>query len=550
MATKFLSISIADYMIKVAVINRKGKHSHLLSAFSFATPENCVVDGQVMDAEKLSERLLTELTKNDCANIRPTIIVTPSTKVVSREVFLPPVKERRLKAMIATNASEYFPVDLNNYKVSYMILEKVKGEEPGYRVMVTAAPKSLLQSFTNLGQVSGLAVVYIDQAANSQYQVLRELAIPGITMFANISIKQTVISFMQGNMLLFQRSLPFGGYDLIKTAMDIYQVEDNRLLDILASCLNTEWLNAAIPEAERQDIYGRLVSGIMRSADFFKSSRKNQQIEKVVIFGACADLSGLKEQIAAGMRLDVEILANLTLNQKMAADARELSSYISSIGATLNPLDLIPEVVKEKKAADSKKEANKSLAPVILILCILGSGSITALSYMDLNLLRLNLDYTNQRIETLSYAAEVFNQYNLYNNQRANLQALEDLSSNANNAALLAFLEELEVKMPQSVLFLSASCDEVGVSINAQTTSVEAVALAISQLRTFESIGDIAVSTISESSDEFGFTTVSFSLSCYYAVAEEDLEAVAEDSSGDTVTDEVYDAESDSEEGV
>ncbi len=96
------------------------------------------------------------------------------------------------------------------------------------------------------------------------------------------------------------------------------------------------------------------------------------------------------------------------------------------------------------------------------------------------------------------------------------MEILETASAGANNAQLTAFLEELEVKMPTEILALSASCDEVGVSMNIETTSMEAVALTLSQLRTFESIDSLSISAISEDTDDLGFVRVSFSLSCFY----------------------------------
>ena len=59
-----------------------------------------------------------------------------SAKVASREVLLPPVKDNRIKTVIETNAADYFPVDMSNYRVSYSLLERVTGDNPGCRVLV------------------------------------------------------------------------------------------------------------------------------------------------------------------------------------------------------------------------------------------------------------------------------------------------------------------------------------------------------------------------------------------------------------------------------
>lgn len=50
------------------------------------------------------------------------VFTLTSTKIASREVTIPFVKENRIMDVVNANASDYFPVDLSQYQLAYSML--------------------------------------------------------------------------------------------------------------------------------------------------------------------------------------------------------------------------------------------------------------------------------------------------------------------------------------------------------------------------------------------------------------------------------------------
>ena len=76
------------------------------------------------------------------------VFVLNSARIASRDIELPLVKEKQLKEMIAMNASDYFPVDLSQYKLVHQIIEKIdRPEEKKLRLSVIAVPNDLILSY-------------------------------------------------------------------------------------------------------------------------------------------------------------------------------------------------------------------------------------------------------------------------------------------------------------------------------------------------------------------------------------------------------------------
>ena len=76
---------------------------------------------------------------------------------------------------IVTNATEYFPVNIEDYVVAHSALETVVGEDgaKNRRVLVVAVPQQMLQTYYEVASVAGLTVQSIDYIGNAMLQLIK-----------------------------------------------------------------------------------------------------------------------------------------------------------------------------------------------------------------------------------------------------------------------------------------------------------------------------------------------------------------------------------------
>lgn len=131
MAKKVLSILIGSEITKVCEVSYRKKYRkhniHVYKSITFPTPENTIEDGYIKDKIAFSNQLLMEL-KQQKIRTKKVIFSISSSKIANREVILPFVKESRIKDIIKIGASDYFPIDIKDYILSYIILEKRKSD--------------------------------------------------------------------------------------------------------------------------------------------------------------------------------------------------------------------------------------------------------------------------------------------------------------------------------------------------------------------------------------------------------------------------------------
>ena len=127
MAKKVLSIAIGTECTKICEVtykkNYKNKGIRVYRSASFPTPPNTIEDGYIRDKAAFGDELKNRLKAGKFKSDKVIFSVT-SSKIANREVILPPVKEKRIMEIIKTGAAEYFPIDMKEYILSYLILEK------------------------------------------------------------------------------------------------------------------------------------------------------------------------------------------------------------------------------------------------------------------------------------------------------------------------------------------------------------------------------------------------------------------------------------------
>ena len=395
-----------------------------------------------------------------------------------------------------------------------------------------AAPLSLLEGYFKAAEKAGLSVRAIDFSGNSQFQALRNLNGHDVTMYVNVDCTSSYVSFIYNGKLLLQRSFTFGGDELIQNYMGATGKDAGRYVEALAECstdLKSFLETGVMSASDVRESLGRLISSILRSIDYFNSNRWDAQVEKVVLMGPCSRLVGLRELVAQDALLEAYYLDELPGAAAFATIAESASFYISCIGSSIAPLDFMPEQFRtDRRSARKSRAGSESLTGGIVIcaLCLLAALVLSFISLSGYNEAKKEKAHLEMQIATLENTRSVYDTYIQYKANADELLALSESIASPNDD-LRAFIDELEQKMPREIALLSAVCtrDDVGMNIN--VPSYNEVASVLVQLRSFESIGKINVSSISEVVDETGTTYVSFSVNCVYKASIEAAEKAA-----------------------
>lgn len=520
---KVLSVEIGYSLIKIMETDFKAKSPKIYRCVNLQTPSGVLNDGELNVTGDLvaiiNDALMARRMKT-----KQVVFTITSSKIASREVILPNVKENKVETLVRANASDYFPVDLSRYEISYTLLGMV-GEEKDKmqrKVMVFAAPQALLEGYYTLAERCGLTLVAMDYSGNSVFQVIKKECGSGIQMVVKVDERSSIITVLEEGQLVLQRSIPYGVDEAVETLIKtrVYDAADYKeAVELLRrkTCVNrtlrprTDFADADEDEGEldegeqfaaaRQQVTGALealVSGIARVIDFYNSRNYGKQIDKTYLTGLGGDFSGLSKLLTNELGMRIVVLTKAEgFNLAKAFRETGFGGYIACLGAAVAPLGFLPSKNAEKKEKE-KVTLTPLLAVSVLILCLIISIAWFVVAYMPYS--EAAEENSRQRSEVQTLAQLYVPDYLEYTTTK---QAYEYMFASYGQTRLVTqyvveFIEEMERKMPHAFYISTMHVNATGFSMAVTVATKEEAAECIEQLRTFSSIAGLSVNGIND----------------------------------------------------
>lgn len=533
MAKKVLSIEIGANITRICLTDYRVKNPKVYKYTKFETPKNVYREGQVQVTEELVSAIKNAISQNRM-NCKQVVFPITSSRIASREVLVPVVKEKKLGALVKANAAEYFPIDLTQYEIGYVVLDKNTGDQK-MRLQVLAIPVSLLEDYIHLANSCGLQLVDIDYSGNSIYQMVKDECGEGVMMVAKVDEASTIVSVVKDGSIVLQRTVNFGVDDAVNTiikrkafwattyeeALDMAFRNTCMKLSINARELmeteDEEAADSAELSVAKQDVsesLSGLLNGLSKVIDYYGSRTNGEAIDKIFITGIGSDFSGMSKLFTNELGIKTVNLRHLSGQsmEKSFKDGR-FGEYVACVGAVIAPVGFVNKVIKN--SGSSSGSDLTGLAVLMLIGGIAVGGILIAMSYMDYAEQQKRLEANNARLNELNVIRNVYSTYVSTNAAYSEMSTLYGVTENRNQN-IISFIEEMEEKMPSSIQVKNLASTVEGVTMSVEVASKEEAATVVQELRGFESIKSIEVAGLTDNIDNEGFRSVSFTVNCTY----------------------------------
>lgn len=493
---KILGIEIGASRIRICEEDYKTKKPKVYKSVSIKTPAGVVSDGLLDVNEELVSAIKDALSENKIRT-KQIIFSMNSTKIASREVVIPFVKENKVKDLIAANVSDYFPVDLDQYEIGHNIIG-VKEEENGpkqYKVLVLAVPLTIIDSYFRLAEALGCKVIALDYNGNSIYQIIRRHCDTGVQMVVKVDENSTLVTILQDQEVLLQRTVSYGAEDAAFAIMDMEEYgkpDYEEAVRILReqNCLENESVAQSL---------SYLISGISRVVDYF-SRNNGLPIENSYLSGFGGSFQGLADIVSRATELTIEPLREIKgLQIEKYFKNEDFGEFLTCIGAVIAPIGFMGTQSKDKKSMSVLPD-QKSMMAVSILVAIAGFAAAAALGIVPYLALQEAKDEKAGLENRITELAEAETIYQEYLQERYNYEKLMYFQSNTvtYNEKLVAFIEEMEQKVPSSLNVQSFTASADGVSMSVTVSDKRDAAKLIQQFRTFDSVSAVEVASMTD----------------------------------------------------
>lgn len=517
--SKVISIEVGNSLTKIVEMDYKSKNPKVYKCINIPTPDEVFDDGYISDSAEYAKTLKQALADAKIKTRQAVCTITCS-KIANREVLLPNVKTSQVDDLIRANASEYFPVDLSQYELGFIILGRESAEaDAKLKVMLLACEKELIKGYDTLFNQAGLKLVGVDYAGNSVVQIMKKEVTEETEMVIKVEEQSTIATIISGGNLMMQRNLAYGIDNSVQTMMASKAFPETgygECIDILKKnvcimpSLNREDEETAAlrqtlePEVRKArtdmtEALGPLAGNVGRVLDLYNSKNLEHPITKVSMIGLGSQIAGLDKLFEKELGVQtVSVNEAKSVSHPVGTGLAEAGEYLTAIGAAISPVGFISE--EEKK--DKKRAANYLTLSILMLVLI---GALIGFMYMmakqpydDEVTKQATLENLKRKYEpALKVKEQAENAMALYN------EVLKlDVQTVNNNAGLLAFLTELEAKLPSSVNVESFQSNNTQTTFSLRVPTMMDAAGIIQTVREFETLSSVKVTSVSRVSEE------------------------------------------------
>lgn len=520
MANRVLCIEIGNRMTHVVETDFKVKEPKIYKSFSFQTPDNLFKEETLADVLPFKERLDAGLEEHKIKT-RKAVFVLASSRIASRDVVIPHVKENRIRTLLYANSAEYFPVDLEKYQLSYRLLDEVEEEgEQKYKLMVLAVPNEMIDAYKSLAKVCLLTLVDLDYIGNAATQLLEKNIKNDLYAAVRLEEDTTMITIVRENKIELQRTFPYGIADVVQAVqksghfgedIDFYEtLEKMRKENVLS--LEEEEIQEDITEGFRA-----ITGNVSRVMNFYSSNHAGAEMENIVLYGTGADICGMEQYLSDELSIPVsgESLREALPQEKGNTGDYYPLMYLTCVGAAVNPMKFRLE--DEKEVAEKKKEHKQiHIEPkqffgiCVVVSLVLLLAVIPYYGYLKMGVHKLQKERSEKQ-----YLAD---EYKEYNQAKTEYEKIENLyqETTTTSEGIGDFIDELEKNMPSDILVRSITSNSESVTMDIRVSSKREAAKVVDELSGFESISDVQVESLEETKSETNQSYVDFMVVCTY----------------------------------
>lgn len=553
---KVLTVEVGASLIRFCEMDYRAKNPKVYKSFTILTPEDVVNDDALVVNEELVNVVRGALDANH-VHTKQVVFALNSTKIASREAVIPYVKENKIADLIKTNASDIFPVDLDLYELGHIITGESVQENGSkqHKLLILAVPKTLIESYFKLSEALGLEIVAFDYSGNSIYQAVCNKCDVGVQMIISINETNSLVTVLKDQKIALQRTIAYGVNEMVENVLgsslcEVKAYKEAVKLLCEKECLpkdiaapktsgtdfeetDSEELPEEVLELQKKNTYAvkSLFGGIERVIDYYNSKNSEDVIEKAYITGLGGDFVNL----AACMELALDLRTiSLTeadgFNFERDFKDEKFGCYLTCMGASLNPIGFMG-ALKDKKAIQIVPESNglRNISVIVLVGGIILGVALLAVSSINYKMDKNENEELTARVAELEPVEQIYKDYLQQQYSHTKINALYDQTVTPNET-LVAFIEEMEQKMPSNMNIQSFTSDLTTANMSLTVKSKSEAAKLIQQFRTFDSISDVSLNSITDSGaalDSQPLDTegkVSFSISLTYRVPEEEEE--------------------------
>lgn len=527
-----LSIEIKNRNIKILEGSRNGSSVAIYKNILVYVKSGSIDDGRITDMDSVVETL-ENIFANNKIKTKNAILIINTNSTITRVMELPLLKSKsETMSMVRSELDQLLPIDLNQYQLVYKLTDTFNDEgiEKG-RYIVYGLPTNIYDEYIQLAERLKLELKAIDLASNCLDKITEHnltinkehLKTDEAAAFIDVGYSNITFSVVCNGKDVFTRISSNGVNDLIKNYSAVFNLSLENAIEELKTLSLTDYEENLMDTSKLsilEDNVSMWVDEFNRYIRYYNSNNKDNQIQKIYIYGTYSNINGLKDYLESHLNnqtLTINEISNVSYKGNLNADNFDFKAYLNSI------LSLYIDKKDINFLTDKKKKHKSNFKAGVAVLAITTIALLTTAYYGY----EYYVEKINLKNDIATFEKFILNQENIKVNNEAldiknKAQLLQKYIDEVNklktaikieDAVNSIIFEQLAHALPLGSKVNSISVDKESIQLQCSSDSREEVAQFERNLKAIEFIDNVYIPAVVDG-DEEGNTTYSYSVIC------------------------------------
>ena len=483
---KKLSIQITDTSINILI----GNKNKIYETHTIELENGDCKDGNVRDKDSIV-KLLNDYLDVNGRDIKNVSFVLRGTDIITRYIEVPILKNNALIEAVNFEFKQFIP-DIDDYYMNYEIVEKINTKEKkAYKILLVAATKEKINPIIEIAEEIGKELEVIDILSNSLARVLKSsdhIASEESTGIFYFGADSSTLGIIEGNVLKFERNLPFGIKNIFNEVYD----------EAAVTALDSKQVTNVFENNQQLMMnFENLLASVNNTVRYYNSEKTNKPVTNFIIICADMIMTNMEKYLEKYFELPCILVkdpSDLGLKLKFKDN---FPKYISSYGLLLRGndnklLNLSPKTIKKEK---DKANIDKVLVrvPILILIAVIAIGIpflvmnkiITKeIANIDADIARYNeIVVKNQQLQSEISKMEYF------------INRIKDIDNSTSNTSEI--ISKLNTYVPKEITFEGFSFTDSGlINISGKSSTYSAIPEFLANLEMSEEFCNAKISYI------------------------------------------------------
>ena len=289
-----VGLDIGSHTIKAVELEGESSKNYKLIRWGISAPlAEAIVDGEIMDRQLVTDAI-SNLLESRGIKSRNVVAAVSGRAVIVKKITMNRLSAEDAQQAVYWEAEQHVPYDINDVSLDFEILGPAPQDPKQMQVLLVAAKKDMVMSFSDLMREAGLQPIIVDVdsfAAQNALQANYDFSPDEVVAILNVGSEITNINIIQAGVPYFTKDLQVGGNSFIEAAQRKFNLSQSEAAAAVRGESGGNLEMASVIEQVSESI----ATALERAQVFLRTANEAGALSRIMLCGGASMTPGLPE---------------------------------------------------------------------------------------------------------------------------------------------------------------------------------------------------------------------------------------------------------------